>query len=221
MSQPNKKSVLCLAHLKRQSPKPFTYKFIRVVVGDGKKAFFRHDNWLRIGRLIDLTGATGTRYLSVMRNARVHEAVSSGQRIEFLLAIGCEIGAFYKLVFCAERGMRHEITCLFVCLYSYTVWDRLACRLVGRRINSDWQEMFQFIQTGAANQLDQVLIRLVFQLVVYHVCRERNNHIHQQGQLRIEMITQINKTVKNMITSVCYKCYHPLNGLMRRWFEVI
>ncbi|XP_013717729.1 uncharacterized protein LOC106421428 [Brassica napus] len=55
------------------------YQFIKVDIGNGKKSFFWHENWLRIGRLIDLTGATSTRYLGVTRNARVHDAVSSGQ----------------------------------------------------------------------------------------------------------------------------------------------
>ncbi|CAG7906585.1 unnamed protein product, partial [Brassica rapa] len=92
-------------------------------------------------------------------------------------------------VLCGERDETRDHL-FFACPYSYTVWDRLACRLVGRRINPDWQDMLQFIQTGAANQLDQVIIRLVFQLVVYHVWRERNKRIHQQGQLGTEqMIT--------------------------------
>lgn len=124
-------------------------------------------------------------------------------------------------VLCGERDETRDHL-FFVCPYSCTVWDRLACRLVGRRINQDWQDMLQFIQTGAANQLDQVIIRLVFQLVVCHVWTERNKHIHQQGQLGTEqMITQINKKVKNKITSLRYKFDHSLSGLMRRWFEVI
>lgn len=45
------------------------YQFIRVEVGNGSQAFFWHDDWLGIGKLIDITGATGTRYLGVARNA--------------------------------------------------------------------------------------------------------------------------------------------------------
>lgn len=48
-------------------------------MGNGKQAFFWHDNWLRSGKLIDITGATCTRYLGVARSARVCDAVSTGQ----------------------------------------------------------------------------------------------------------------------------------------------
>ncbi|KAF3488387.1 hypothetical protein F2Q69_00052658 [Brassica cretica] len=54
-------------------------KFIRMEVKDGKSAFFWLDNWLQLGKLIDITGAVGTQYLSIPRNARVCEAVSHEQ----------------------------------------------------------------------------------------------------------------------------------------------
>nr|VDD45185.1 unnamed protein product [Brassica oleracea] len=48
-------------------------------VKDGKLAFFWFDNWLQLGKLIDITGAVGTQYLGIPRNARVCEAVSHEQ----------------------------------------------------------------------------------------------------------------------------------------------
>lgn len=51
------------------------YQFIRVEVGNGNRAFFWHDDWLCIGKLIDITGAICTRYLRVPWNARVSDAV--------------------------------------------------------------------------------------------------------------------------------------------------
>lgn len=81
--------------------------------------------------------------------------------------------------------------------YSYTVWDMLASRLVGRRINPDWHDMLSFIQAGTSNKMDMILIRLVFQAVVYHVWRERNTRNHLQGHKSIEQIIKaINKVVK-------------------------
>ena len=41
-----------------------------------KRLFFWFDDWLQMGRLIDITGAVGTCYLGVARNARVIDAVA-------------------------------------------------------------------------------------------------------------------------------------------------
>uniref|UniRef100_A0A0D3AVX0 Uncharacterized protein n=1 Tax=Brassica oleracea var. oleracea TaxID=109376 RepID=A0A0D3AVX0_BRAOL len=102
-----------------------------------------------------------------------------------------------------------------------TVWDRLANRLVGRRINLDWHDMLRFIQAGMFDKMDMILIRLVFQAVVYHIWRERNIRRHQQGHQGTEqMIKTINRGIKNHITSLGYKADHKFNGLLRRWFEV-
>lgn len=107
-------------------------------------------------------------------------------------------------VLCGERdGTRDHL--FFTCPYSYTVWDGLASRLFRRRINPDWQDMLTFIQTGSSNKIDQILIRLVFQAVVYHVWRERNGRRHQQRlQGTEQMIKTIFKGVKNRITSLRY-----------------
>lgn len=38
---------------------------LRYEVNDGQKVFFWSDNWLGLGRLIDVTGELGTRYLGI------------------------------------------------------------------------------------------------------------------------------------------------------------
>ncbi|KAG5396870.1 hypothetical protein IGI04_018684 [Brassica rapa subsp. trilocularis] len=121
-------------------------------------------------------------------------------------------------VLCGERDETRDHL-FFVCLYSYTVWDRLASRLVGRRINPDWQDMLRFIQTGATNRTDQILIRLVFQAVVFSVWRERNGCRHQQSlQGTEQMIKAIHKGVKNMICSLRSV---GLSASDDRWFNVL
>ena len=58
------------------------------------------------------------------------------------------------------------------------------------------------------------LANLIFQVVVYHVWRERNLRRHQQGHKGTDqMIIMNNKVVKG------YKGNHKLVGLLRRWFE--
>ncbi|CAN6801799.1 unnamed protein product [Brassica oleracea] len=74
---------------------------------------------------------------------------------------------------------------------------------------------------GASTHIDQVLIRLLFQVVVYHVWWERNLRKHQQGHKgTYHMIIMNNKVVKNRISSLGYKANHRLERLLRRWFEV-
>lgn len=51
------------------------YEFIRFEVHDGHTAFFWVDDWLQVGKLIDITGPVGTCHLGVARHARVREAV--------------------------------------------------------------------------------------------------------------------------------------------------
>lgn len=43
------------------------------------KGFFWFDDWLEMGKLYDITGATCTCYLGMRRGARVSEAVTQGQ----------------------------------------------------------------------------------------------------------------------------------------------
>lgn len=50
------------------------YQFSRVDIRDGKSCHFWFDNWTGKGRLIDITGATGTTYLGVTRHAKVSDA---------------------------------------------------------------------------------------------------------------------------------------------------
>ncbi|KAG5385496.1 hypothetical protein IGI04_036966 [Brassica rapa subsp. trilocularis] len=89
------------------------------------------------------------------------------------------------------------------------------------KINPDWSDMLQVVCGEAYTLMDQILIRLLFQVVVYHVWRERNLRRHQQGfKGTDQLISMISKVVKNRISLLGYKGHHILEGLMRRWFEV-
>ncbi|KAG5378024.1 hypothetical protein IGI04_025866 [Brassica rapa subsp. trilocularis] len=52
------------------------YGFLRIDIRDGQTCNFWFNNWTEKGRLIDITGATGTTYLGVLRHARVCDAVN-------------------------------------------------------------------------------------------------------------------------------------------------
>lgn len=54
-----------------------SYHFLRIDTRDGKNCHFWFDNWMEKGRLIDISGATVTTYLGVLRHGRVSDAVKS------------------------------------------------------------------------------------------------------------------------------------------------
>lgn len=78
------------------------------------------------------------------------------------------------------------------------------------------------IQGGGRCQLDSILLRLAFQTTVYQVWRERNARRHHSGSQTVEqLIKLIDKMVRNRISSLRYRFPHKLEGLMRRWFDVV
>lgn len=53
--------------------------FLRSEIENGKATLFWFDNWLQVGRLFNITGASGTQVLGISRYATVSEAASGGQ----------------------------------------------------------------------------------------------------------------------------------------------
>ncbi|CAH8382018.1 unnamed protein product [Eruca vesicaria subsp. sativa] len=69
--------------------------------------------------------------------------------------------------------------------------------------------------------MDNVLRRLCFQTVLYAVWKEINLRRHGRVRTSIEAITRnIDKLVRNRISSLRYAAGHPLEGLRQRWFEL-
>ena len=54
--------------------RPLAYSFLKMEVRDGNAAYFWFDNWLGMGRLIDITKNIGTTYLGLARQAKVSTA---------------------------------------------------------------------------------------------------------------------------------------------------
>ena len=77
------------------------------------------------------------------------------------------------------------------------------------------------IQYDRRSMLDKFLVRMVFQMTVYHIWRERNARRHGKAWIPFEKLaSQIDKTMRNIITSLKYSYGDKLEGLMWRWFEV-
>lgn len=123
---------------------------------------------------------------------------------------------------CLLSGEKNETRdhLFFACPYSYTVWIRVTGRLFGTRITPDWQDTVAKIQYVRRPKFDKVLVRMVFQMTVYHVWKERNARRHGKAWIPLEKLpSQIDKTM-NIITSQRYSYGDNLEGLMRCLFEV-
>lgn len=79
----------------------------------------------------------------------------------------------------------------FACLYSYTVWDKLASRLIGPWINPDWNDNLRVLQGRQFTRVDQVLVHLLFQTTVYHIWRERNARRHSKAPQPVEQMIKL------------------------------
>ena len=239
------------------------YPFIRFEINDGHTAFFWYDDWLKMGRLLDITGGVGTYYLGVARTARVSEAVmrqrwnirgnrsrhfhalhdriqnervpldehgrdvvlwkhaentyeshfSSNKtwdqirvkkdkvvwsksvwfpqgvpRYSFIvwlaikdrLSTGVRMRAWGIQQICLMCGERDESRdhIFFACPFTFTVWNRLAGRLCGRRINPDWSLTLQFVTRNSLSSMDKILVQMVFQTCIYYMWKERNDRRH-------------------------------------------
>ena len=143
----------------------------------------------------------------------IKNRLSTGDRMRHWGVVqGCEL--------CGERDETRDHL-FFACPYSYTIWESLAQKLVGARINPDWQWTLQRLQRIGVKSLDSCLIRLLFQTTIYHIWRERNARRHQQPRVSTDnMRNLIYKAMKNRISSLKYRYNHKLEGLMKRWFEV-
>ncbi|KAF3587735.1 hypothetical protein F2Q69_00029152 [Brassica cretica] len=84
-----------------------------------------------------------------------------------------------------------------------------------------WHDTVAKIQYDRRSKLDKVLVRMVFQMTVYHVWKERNARRHGKAWIPLEKLpSQIDKTMRNIITSLRYSYGDKLEGLMRCLFKV-
>lgn len=88
----------------------------------------------------------------------INNKLSTGDRMrQWGITQGCEL--------CGERDETRDHL-FFTCPYSYTIWERLARRLVGSDINPDWQWTVQQLQRMGGRGVDPCLARLLFQTIV-------------------------------------------------------
>lgn len=143
----------------------------------------------------------------------VKNRLSTGDRMrQWGLVQGC--------VLCGERDETRDHL-FFACPYSYTVWEGLARRLMGRGINPDWHWTINHLQWLREKRMNTILAKMLLQSVIYHLWRERNARRHHQTWTTTDQLRRvIDKAVRNKIVSLQYKFDHKSGGLLQRWFEV-
>lgn len=124
--------------------------------------------------------------------------------------------------FCLFCGEPDEIRdhLFFACPYTYTLWLKLAGNLFGMEPDPDWDTTLSRILTGSYDRLTFILLRLVLQVTIYFIWRERNERKHNTSNKSVDQLAKlIDKTIRNRITSTKYALNPRLYGLMIRWFE--
>ncbi|CAH8267617.1 unnamed protein product [Arabidopsis lyrata] len=84
----------------------------------------------------------------------------------------------------------------------------------------DWSATVMVLISGSGSYLDDILLKLCFQITIYTIWHERNNRIHNgYHSTMTQVLRRIEKTVRNRITSLDYTKKPRLRRLMQRWFE--
>ncbi|KAF3568201.1 hypothetical protein DY000_02019957 [Brassica cretica] len=96
------------------------------------------------------------------------------------LSTGVHMRAWGIQQICLMCGERNESRdhIFFACPFTFTVWNRLAGRLCGRRINPDWSLTLQFVTRNALSSMDKILVQMVFQTCIYYMWKEMNDRRH-------------------------------------------
>ncbi|XP_056847394.1 uncharacterized protein LOC130498071 [Raphanus sativus] len=138
------------------------------------------------------------------------------------LATGDRMRAWGMIQECTLCGERDETRdhLFFACPYSFTVWHGLANRILGTHIDPDWQLTLENLQGQRAGTLDTILLKMLFQMTIYHLWRERNARRHHASWITAEaMREKIDKMMRNRISSLKYRAGHKYAGLLQRWFS--
>lgn len=157
---------------------------------------FWSDLWHPEERLIEITGEAGTQL----------------QRLVTALVDG----ANHKDVSFVGNLMRKENT--------YTshvhIHTSCGCRWWETCPDPDWDVTVSSLITRKYDRLTFILLRLVLQVTIYSIWRERNDRRHNSIAKSVDQLGRIiDKTMRNRIMATKYYAKPKLEGLMRRWFE--
>lgn len=121
-------------------------------------------------------------------------------------------------IFCGELEETRDHL-FFACPYTFTLWLQIVGNLFVGEPDPDWDSTIATMINGTYDKLTFILLRLVLQVTIYYIWRERNDRRHNKPAKPVEQLGRIiDKTMRNRITSTNYHTKPRLKGLMQRWF---
>ena len=105
--------------------------------------------------------------------------------------------------------------------YSFIVWLKVGGGLLTDQASPNQTDMFNYLHHEGRTLMDQILLHMVFQTMVFYLLRENNIRRHEGSWIPHEQTSRlITKAVKNKIFFLRYRFPHKLAGLLHKWFEV-
>lgn len=122
-------------------------------------------------------------------------------------------------VYCGEPDETRDHL-FFACPFTFTLWLKVVGNLFGIDPDPDWNITIARLLTGSYDNHTFILSRMVLQVTIYFIRRERNDRRHNGSVKSVDQVARvIDKTVRNRITSLNYRFKPRLQGLMCRWFS--
>jgi len=140
------------------------------------------------------------------------DRLATGQRLR-------KWGRLQGCLFCGEPEESRDHL-YFACPYTFTLWLQVVGKLIGVEPNPDWETTILQMLSGTHDRQTFILLRLVLQVSIYFIWRERNDRKHKITAKPVAQLARvIDKAVRNCIMSTKYHMNPKLRELMVRWFE--
>lgn len=107
----------------------------------------------------------------------------------------------------------------FSCDYASRIWFTMVSGLLGINYTTCWTTLLQMLNNDSMEWESILLLRLVFQSIVYHIWRERNCRRHGEPRKEAPRMTRtIDKSMRNRISSIRSVGDHNFDDAMVKWF---
>ena len=108
----------------------------------------------------------------------------------------------------------------YKCKYSEEVRKNLTLKLLSVHYTNDWEEIIRLLTDQTWNSTYLFLLRYVFQVTLSTIWKERNGR--RCGELSnnpATLIKNVDKAVRNRISSLRSMGIHKYNKAMETWFS--
>lgn len=101
-----------------------------------------------------------------------------------------------------------------MCLFTFTIWLKKAGGLLGHSTTPNWYDTITILLASNQGRLDDILIKMLFQGLVYSMWRERNSRKNGGVGATVDVLACANdRSIRNCISSLQYTANYKLEGL--------